>query len=181
MITLTCDPKKHAEPGDGALALVHAWRMMRQRFKRDGVAEKIPFLAVFENHKSGWPHLHILVRSPYINQKYLSEMSDHYGAGVIVDIRAVKGGAQAAFYVAKYVSKGPGKYEGCKRYWRSLDWDAAPTKEEIEKTEQPIWMIVPMPIDTVQRVIREEGWSGVVDRAYPSKGNSIRGSPNDYG
>lgn len=121
-ITLTCKPSKFADPDEAARALVHSWRMIRQRLARDGIAKKIEFLAVFERTRKGWPHLHIVCRAPFIQQKYLSELADKYCGSPIVDIRQVKNVRLAAKYIAKYISKGPGKFEGTKRYWRSQGW-----------------------------------------------------------
>lgn len=125
LLTLTCDPKRYAEPAAAARDLVRCWRLMRQRLTREGYATKIPFIAVVEATKKGWPHLHILLRAPYLPQAYLSHLACAYIGAPIVDIRRVYNRRHASRYIAKYVSKGPAAFEGCKRYWRSQDYDTA--------------------------------------------------------
>lgn len=127
LITLTSNPNEHESPDDAARALVHAWRMTCQRARREGLAAKIPYLAVFEETRRGWPHLHILARAPYIPHDWLSERLNQYAGAPIVDIRRVYNRRHASRYVAKYVSKGPGRFEGCKRYWRSQDYQLSAT------------------------------------------------------
>lgn len=120
LITLTVDPSRYSSADEAARALVHGWRMTRQRAAREGIASDIQYIAVFEQTKKGWPHLHILARAPYIPQWWLSDCMRAYAYSPIVDIRAIKSRRHASQYVAKYVSKGPGVFAGVKRYWRSL-------------------------------------------------------------
>lgn len=62
------------------------------------------------------------MRAPYLPQRWLSEQMRDITGSPIVDIRYVANKQKAASYVAKYVSKEPQRFIGCKRYWRSLDW-----------------------------------------------------------
>lgn len=119
LITLTVRPGSQPSPHLAAQALVKAWRLIRQRAAREGLASKIEYLAVFEATRRGWPHLHILARSPYLPQRWLSARMKEYADSPIVDIRRVYNRRHASRYIAKYVSKGPGKFEGTKRYFRS--------------------------------------------------------------
>lgn len=113
---------------------------MRQRLTRDGLAEKIPFVAVFEETKAGWPHLHILCRAPYIPQNYLSGLAAKYLRSPVVDIRKVYNRRHASRYVAKYIAKGPAKFNACKRYWRSQDYcESAAADKPIHDSNQPAW------------------------------------------
>lgn len=126
-ITLTASTRWYETPDQMARALVHAWRMVIQRGKREGRFKRLSYLAVFETHKSGFPHLHILARAPWIDQQWLSERMDEYAHGPRVNIQAVRSSRHVSQYVAKYISKGPGRFDGCKRYWRSQDWQQEPT------------------------------------------------------
>lgn len=122
LITLTVKPKAFSSPDAAAKALVKAWRNIRQRAIREGYADRVPFLAVFELTKRGWPHLHILARLPFLPQQWLSARCQQYLRSPIVDIRKVYNRRHASRYIAKYVSKEPIRLHGCKRYWRSQDW-----------------------------------------------------------
>lgn len=129
LITLTIPHGSHKTPDEAATAIVHAWRMTLQKGRRLRKFPKIQYIAVFEETKKGWPHLHILARAPFIEQKWLSRTMAEFGAGAIVDIRRVYNARHAARYVAKYVSKAPKRYEGCKRYWRTHDYDLNPREK----------------------------------------------------
>lgn len=58
--------------------------------------------------ETGWhPHLHIVLDSEWMNQDELSDAwNKATGGSFIVDVRALKDAHDAAFYVAKYVTKG---------------------------------------------------------------------------
>lgn len=128
-ITLTVNPQTGTSPDDRARSLVDAWRKVRRKAKKKWGNVRIPFLSVFEETKKDEPHLHILCRLKWIPQQWLSdEMRAEIGAP-IVDIRRVNSRKKAAAYVTKYIGKSPTRFEGCKRYWRSLDWFVEPRKE----------------------------------------------------
>lgn len=77
---------------------------------------------VMEEHKSGWPHMHILWRGRYIPQWWLSDQLDELIQSPIVDIRRVKSPAQRAAYIAKYVGKKPHQFGTTKRYSQSRNY-----------------------------------------------------------
>ena len=117
-------------PAQAAQQLVHAWRMAVQRGKREKIFDNIQYIAVFEVTKKGWPHLHILARCSYIAQSWLSERLKQYADSPIVDVRNVTSKKRAAWYVAKYTAKAPQKFDGCKRYWRTMGYDLSPDKRD---------------------------------------------------
>jgi len=121
-ITLTSRVTPDNTPDVAAQQLVRAWRLIKRRAKTAGIAEHIPFIAIFEETKQGWPHLHIVCRAPYIPQRWLSRCMDELTNSPIVDIRKIHKKKKLANYLAKYLSKAPERYQGCKRYWRSKDW-----------------------------------------------------------
>ena len=116
-ITLTVSKKSGTDPEARARALVDAWRQVVKRAKKEYGYRSIPYMAVFEATKAGEPHLHILARVKWIDQRWLSRQLDQLIGAPICDIRRVKSAKQAAHYVAKYVGKAPGKFGTCKRYW----------------------------------------------------------------
>jgi hypothetical protein len=117
-------------PDQAARHLVHAWRMTVQRGKREGIFTDIQYIAVFEKHQNGFPHLHILARCNFIAQAWLSKALEDYANAPRVDIRKIKGKKRAAFYIAKYTAKAPEKFHGCKRYWRTLGYDLSEGKAD---------------------------------------------------
>ena len=122
-LTLTVNPKSGHTPGERARDLAKAWRLIRKRAIRRYRYAAIPFLAVFEKTKRGEPHLHILMRVKWLDQRWVSTVMKELIGAPIVDIRRVRSVKQAAAYVAKYVGKDPVAFQGCKRYWRSQDWE----------------------------------------------------------
>jgi len=122
---------RFASPDQQAQEFVKGWRMLRQFLCRHLKRKSIPFIAIFEKHESGWPHLHILLRGGYIDHRLIRRWWEHRFNSFKIDVRLAKGPHQSAAYVTKYVSGDPFKFEGVKRYWRSQDW--LPPKEEQEK------------------------------------------------
>lgn len=122
-LTLTVNPQTGHTPDERARDLAKAWRLIRKRAIRRYAYAVIPFLAVFEKTKRGEPHLHILMRVKWLDQRWVSDVMRELIGAPIVDIRRVRSAKQAAAYVAKYVGKDPMTFNGCKRYWRSQDWE----------------------------------------------------------
>lgn len=63
------------------------------------------------NHESQrWhPHLHVLTRGQYIDQKKLSaQWAESSRGSSIVDVRMIKNGRHAVHYICKYLGKAPG-------------------------------------------------------------------------
>lgn len=122
LLTLTVNPKTGFSPDDRARRLVVAWRELRRRIKKRYGLQSLPFMAVFEATKRGEPHLHILLRTVFISQKFISQQMADLINSPIVDIRKIDQARDVASYVAKYIGKNPHTFEGVKRYWRSLDY-----------------------------------------------------------
>jgi hypothetical protein len=142
-LTLTSVRNTERTADQAAVELVHAWRMIRQRAKREGLADKIEYLAIFEETEKGWPHLHILMRSPYIDQEWLSDRMREYNNSPNVWITDIKSQKQVARYIAKYVSKGPGRYEGTKRYFKSKNYviDESYLERKASTCEFRVWVV----------------------------------------
>lgn len=137
MITLTVNPSVLGSPTERAQALVAAWREVRRQAKKRYGYKKISFLAVFERTKRGEPHLHILSRVKWIDHSWLSNLMKSLIGAPVVDIRHVDKARNVARYVSKYIGKDPQPFEGCKRYWRSLDWLQTKTREQWEADLPP--------------------------------------------
>ena len=136
-LTLTVNPATGHTPDERARDLAKAWRLIRKRaFRRYGY-EAIPFLAVFEKTKRGEPHLHILLRVKWLDHRWVSNVMRELIGAPIVDIRRVRSAKQAAAYVAKYVGKDPVTFDGCKRYWRSQDWELFAANDDDAPAPEP--------------------------------------------
>lgn len=156
-ITLTVNPGNYKDHHERARRLKLAWTRVRRKAVKYWDNKKIPFLAVFEETETGEPHLHILARSKWIPQEWLSsEMQAEIGAPV-VDIRRIHSRKKAARYVSKYVGKSPEKFHGTKRYWRSLDYLQLPKKEFRDPIGQRIrsWWVKGGLLETIQKWTRK--------------------------
>lgn len=122
-LTLTIRKGRAANPDAQARDMVEGWRMLRQYLMRWYGWKKLPFLAVVEKHKSGWPHLHVLIRSKYIDHHLIRDWWNARFDSPRIWIEAVTDQKKAAVYVSKYLAKSPWAFEGCKRYWASHDFD----------------------------------------------------------
>lgn len=129
-LTLTIKKGLFTSPSAQAVELAKGWRMLRQYLMRQLGWKHLPFMIVIEKHKSGWPHAHILLRTTYIDHKLIRAWWIERFASPIIDIRRIRGTAQAAHYVSKYLSKSPHAFDGVKRYWQSRDF-------QLQKPVQP--------------------------------------------
>lgn len=132
---------------------------------------KLPFIVVFEETEAGEPHVHIGARAHWIEQSWLSIQLGDLIDAPCVDIRGIKSVSGVASYVAKYMSKAPRCWPGCKRYWRSQDYALTPVQEadelvvldsHVERFEQPVESVVAA---AVVRGWRAE-WLGVSARLW---------------
>lgn len=172
-ITLTVNPATMDNPDERARALVHAWRLIVKRAKRQFKLTSLPYLTVIEATKNGEPHLHILARLRWLPQKWLSEQCAELLQAPIVWIERINAEAKIAAYVAKYIGKAPHKFGGTKRYWRSFDfiydrqaWEAA------RDAHRGQWSVGNYKLDTARQLFELAGFS--VEEVRPG---FIRGSP----
>jgi len=141
-ITLTSRRRQDRTPAQAARAIVRAWRRIRREYIAEYGKGSIPFLAVFEATKQGWPHLHIVARCSWISQKWLSKRMGALTGSPIVDVRRVEGTGKIAAYISKYIGKDPHRFAGVKRYWRSLDWlDPVPDDGPFDLVAPDGWRI----------------------------------------
>jgi hypothetical protein len=63
------------------------------------------YVATLEFTKRGLPHLHVIARSRYIPQKWLSQQAQQSGLGKICYIKKVDSAGRAVRYIAKYLLK----------------------------------------------------------------------------
>ncbi len=103
LLTLTVDTKLWEDPRsafDGTRRQVPiAIRDLRKRFG------EVEYLRVTELTRNGWPHYHLLVRSPYIPHEVVKKIWHHLTGASVVDLRQVKDHFNAVAYLIKYLSK----------------------------------------------------------------------------
>lgn len=136
-LTLTVKPSRYETPDAAARDLKKAWVNLRRQMRREHGVEGPPFIAVFEETKAGWPHLHILMRCKFIPQEWYSDTMGRLIGAPIVHVRFVPDLGRVAAYVAKYISKAPEAFKGCKRWWRSHDFQLDEEERESFKRFSP--------------------------------------------
>ncbi len=118
-ITLTQDSEYHQEPipDDGNKSVLqHHWTVFRKRMRRD--FDTVMYVRVYERHKTGVFHLHMIValsepleiyREPVKGNRWrnacnwLADELKGVGLGYIYDVQALK--SKNIRYVAKYATK----------------------------------------------------------------------------
>lgn len=118
-ITITCRYGEFRRKECAAKAIALAWRTFVQKWRKEKPWHKGQYIAVMEETKKGWPHLHILWRGHWISQQSLSQHMSEWLNSPNVDIRQITNVKQRAYYVAQYFSKAPVRFGTCKRYWSS--------------------------------------------------------------
>jgi hypothetical protein len=132
-LTLTSRRREGQSPISAARDLARAWRLVRLRLMRHYKISALPFLAVFEQTKLGWPHLHILLRCRFLEQRLISKWMDELTGAPIVHIVALDDPKKAVNYCAKYISKDSQKFGTCKRYWSSRDYRIVPIRRKKDR------------------------------------------------
>ena len=178
-ITLTVNPASSSSTRSRARALVEAWRIVVRAAKKKYGYRSIPYLCVFEATQAGEPHLHILARVRWIDQRWLSAQMRRLIDAPIVDIRRVKGKRMIASYVAKYVGKEPGKFGTCKRYWRTKDYqiDFPRPREDWPFPGVP-WAVIEYSLDKLTRDAKLHGQETKWDGEF--LWITVRGPPHQY-
>lgn len=174
-LTITASVRHFKTPEEAALALRDAWRAYVKAWKKAHPGQKIDYLVVFERTKNGYPHLHILLRSPYLPQQHISRYMQRRINSPVVWIERVLNDDQVARYVSKYIGKDPQKFPGTKRYYATTGWDRLTKKDKflVELARKP-WMFVPVPLDAIAFELDRDGiaYHTVRDTTYiPTAGD----------
>lgn len=142
-LTLTASKSAHPDPEEAFSALSDGLNRLLKRIRRRWPIYDTQFFAVWERTKAGYPHLHVLLRAPYIPQKWLSRVWQELTSSPVVDIRAASTGPASARYVCKYLSKDPQAPQGMKRYRSSRAFFAGQSLSKLLRPPSTgLWRIV---------------------------------------
>ena len=176
-ITLTTRRRDDITAQDAAKMLSRSWRLLRLRIIRMKGWKVLPFLAVMEAHKSGWPHLHVLARCGFIDWHWLKANWIEITGSPGIRIDLIKSRSQRAGYCAKYCGKAKHKIGTAKRYWQSRDYDLRPKPEQTFKAAPGEgWDPDPWSIDRLIASFKSCGWT--VER--PSKWKALVRAPPEW-
>lgn len=174
MLTLTCNPALGDDRMQRRRMMGEKWKLLVKRAKRQFHLKALPFFVVVEEHQSGEPHFHVLLRAPYIPQKWLSAQWEQLTGARIVDIRPIRDARHAMFYVSKYLSKKPARFGTTKRFWHSRDWKIASDEpQEERKTFSDPKLLKYLSLVTYRQVLISDGWTvtrdgrGAIEARHP--------------
>jgi len=174
-LTLTVNPQVGNDPEERCKMLARAWRIIVQRLRRLYEHKTINYLAIVEETKQGEPHLHILLRAPYIPQSLLSNWMGEILSSPIVDIRLIRNQREVVKYVAKYIAKAPAQFGHTKRYWCSRDYELEKPAKALPGTVDPFpWRIDRRPLLEIISEWVHEGFAARKDGDDAMLGVPIR-------
>ncbi|HUW30882.1 MAG TPA: hypothetical protein VM223_04665, partial [Planctomycetota bacterium] len=116
-------------------------------------------------HKSGYPHLHILVRGPYIPEPYLKRWMMTAHVGEIVHIRKITNLRAAVEEQMKYVTKAAADVSGALAHLRIITKSRRYDPHDIyavsdANTPGYVWCRLPISADLVlEYLIQMRGWT----------------------
>jgi len=166
-LTLTVNPAWGRSPEDRAKALTQSWAKIAKRAKARYGYKRLPYLWVFEATKRGEPHLHILARAPWIDQRWLSAQMRELMNAPVVDVRRADNPGRVSSYVCKYVGKEPMRFGSNKRYFATRDWEL----EDYEPEPAPLaidgaWLLDSAPLHCLRRQYEDGGYRCWIARGH---------------
>jgi hypothetical protein len=123
MLTLTSRLSTDESPDHAACRMRDDWAKLVRLIRKRWPGQRLEYLRVFEKTKNGWPHMHILMRAPFIPQRWLSAAWHRLHGAKSVDIRSIANKEHYLFYVTKYIGKSLEKFQGVTRWFRSKGYD----------------------------------------------------------
>jgi len=164
-LTLTVNPAVGDDPEHRLRMLTHAWKVLVKRLRRTHGQHAINYLAVVESTKAGEPHLHILLRTPFIAQADISAAMSELIQAPIVDIRRIRNQREVVRYVAKYITKAPHQFGGAKRYWQTPAYELGKLPKLAPLPPgSPRWLVDMRPVLQIVTEWTYEGWAPRADK-----------------
>lgn len=118
-LTLTTRRVPSTDPVAEARRQAEAFSALILWMRRSNPGEEVEFFAVREATKKGWPHIHVMLRAPFIHWKKLRKKWAQLSGSPGIDVRAIFHPTKCAKYLAKYLGKDNQQFGTCKRYWQS--------------------------------------------------------------
>ncbi|MGL5733671.1 MAG: rolling circle replication-associated protein [Beijerinckiaceae bacterium] len=157
-VTLTVPPHKYDSFDEQARDMRRGLVLLRRQIHKRWRVENIPFIVVFERHKSGAPHMHLLMRGPFMLQRILLAIWRNIMGSGGVNIKFIRNQQKVLFYITKYIGKDLAKFEGCKRYWRSQNYEVEKTEREQIKLYSTGYRLERGSIDYLRLRLAEDGF-----------------------
>ncbi len=118
------------------------------------------YFAVREATKRGWPHLHVVMRAPFLPWTWLMDEWEALSGSRGIDIKKIYRAGKTAKYLAKYVGKDPHRFGTTKRYWYSRNWfDLKPEPEPPAGDWDSRWHIVEEEVHRLAERYKIKRWT----------------------
>ena len=169
VLTLTVNPAHEPDPDLAADELMDAWQFLWRRLRKKFDPKRLAYFSVWEKTKRGYPHLHILLRAPFVPVRQISRIMEERIDAPIVDIRSIRGRRAAVNYVAKYLAKDNHKWPGHDRYGYSRNWlhtDTARSRQPLPKPNAPYRLIKAHPSQFMRYSSYYWTWTTCGDTAH---------------
>jgi len=129
-LTLTYNANAPGTPAEKQRHLSRGISRMFQKLRRLYPGKTWEYQAHLEETEQGLPHYHILIRGPRIDWKWISDFMAAWCDSPIIFIEKIDSAPQAAYYVAKYISKAPVQFAGSRRWTKSRHYYNDPPSED---------------------------------------------------
>lgn len=159
LITFTMRPTPGQSPDHDARVMADAFakvtRWLRQRYG----GRRVQMLRIFEAHRSGRPHMHVVHRGAFVPIKELQEKWQEFTGSPGVDIRSIKKKQNVAKYVAKYIGKDVHAFKGVKRYYYTRGWVKTRAEKKADRLADGVscWLAKVSP-EEVAAGWAKDGW-----------------------
>jgi hypothetical protein len=130
ILTFTAPPGIAETPADQARELVKHALAFRRHWNTQRPKQRVEWFWSLEEHKSGWPHLHLLVVGGFLPIKLLRAWMWKRMRARNTSIQRIRNAARAKAYVTKYVAKSLEKFQSIARWGRSRGYGAKLIKVE---------------------------------------------------
>ena len=145
-------------PDEAARDMKRGLVLLRRMIERRFGIKNIPFIVVFEKTKKGWPHMHLLLRGPYMHWQVLRGMWKQITGAFEVDVRRIPRKEQVLFYITKYLGKDLHAFAGCKRWWKSQNYLSEPDDRPLPEMFGAVRQIERQDFHTLCRSYELHGW-----------------------
>lgn len=136
MMTLTCVHGRYSSPEEADRDLMRCFHLIIAQIRYDNLGAEVEYGWVKHAHDDGYPHLHVLLRSPWLDRDEIIKRWKKLIGAWNVDIRRVPDEEIYAAYVAGYAAGGPAKFGNSKRYCFSRGY--RPPQDEADQTDRPV-------------------------------------------
>ena len=158
-LTLTWRASRPETPEEARAIMGPAVKLLFARWKRRIGDAELEYGNVVERTKRGYPHFHFLLRTGWIDAKWLSKTWASLIDAPVIKIERIKNLKDLARYLAKYLSKDPQKIGTGKRYWFSQNYRP---KEEEERAAARRRFVYKWHRETLQQTVAIYARKGLI-------------------